>query len=436
MAIEAWYSFGQLDVTGNDAGNTIDVSTNSLGNLSINNGSVHLSPFFFPIGADYATGIRVMGNGGSDMLSVNNLRFENPIHGDPIIELIGGTGHDRLTGSSLRDILDGGSGNDIIDGNQGNDEAVMGSGNDQFIWNSGDGNDYIDGGNDFDTVIFNGSFADETYTLSANNGRLNLARTLNNVLLDIDAVEQVEIRLINGRNNITIQDLASTDVEQVNLRLAGSSNPSAGDGSQDTITMHGSGNGERVQVSGSASETMVSGLAATVKLFNTDGDRLSFNLGAGDDVLDARTALAVTADGGTSQDTLRGGSNNDTLMGGAGNDLIAGDLGNDVLTGNAGRDSFRFNATNEGIDTIQDFSAAEDMIQIRASAFGGGLTAGTLLSASQFHLGSAAQDSNDRFIFDGRNLFFDADGSGRTAQIHLATFSNNPSLSAANIRMV
>jgi len=86
-------------------------------------------------------------------------------------------------------------------------------------------------------------------------------------------------------------------------------------------------------------------------------------------------------------------------------------LGN-VLDGGNGEDTadytdrFRFNAANEGVDTITDFTAAQgDIIQILATGFGGGLVAGTLAS-NMFVSGagvSAPTSGSQRFIYNTTN---------------------------------
>jgi Ca2+-binding RTX toxin-like protein len=107
------------------------------------------------------------------------------------------------------------------------------------------------------------------------------------------------------------------------------------------------------------------------------------------------------------------------------------------LTGGNGNDFFRFMARTEGIDAISDFSKVSgnlDKIQVLASGFGGGLTAGTL-AASRFVLGTTATNTTQRFIYNQSNgaLFFDIDGLGGTAQVQIATLSNKPGLVASDI---
>jgi Ca2+-binding RTX toxin-like protein len=113
-------------------------------------------------------------------------------------------------------------------------------------------------------------------------------------------------------------------------------------------------------------------------------------------------------------------------------------LGNDILTGGSGSDQFRFSSAEEGFNRITDFSQAQgDKIEILASGFGGGLSKG-LLSSSQFVLGSAAAEANDRFIYDQStgSLFFDVDGSGSQSAVQFASLSKGLNLTSSDITVV
>ncbi len=136
-------------------------------------------------------------------------------------------------------------------------------------------------------------------------------------------------------------------------------------------------------------------------------------------------------------DSLIGGNGNDVLFGGNGNDTLTGGFENDRLLGGAGADRFRFLASNEfGSDTIADFVAVDDAIQVSAAGFGGGLKAGAI-SAGQFRLGSSAVDASDRFIYNNNGaMFFDADGVGGAAQVQIATLIGAPALTAADVVVI
>ena len=120
--------------------------------------------------------------------------------------------------------------------------------------------------------------------------------------------------------------------------------------------------------------------------------------------------------------TLYGLGGADQIDGAGGHDFLRGATGIDALTGGLGNDAFAYGALNEIGDTISDFSSVaagnNDVFRITASAFGGGLVAGTL-AANQFQTraDNVAQDGDDRFIFrtTDKTLWFDADGNGLTS---------------------
>lgn len=129
----------------------------------------------------------------------------------------------------------------------------------------------------------------------------------------------------------------------------------------------------------------------------------------------------INESGNTGNNQLNGGNSNDILIGGSSNDTFVGGLGNDTLTGGTGSDVFIINTLSEGIDKITDFSPLDDTIYVSKIGFGGGLSEG-ILQATQFFIGSLAQDSSDRFIYNNNTggLFFDADGIGSSGQIQVA----------------
>jgi Ca2+-binding RTX toxin-like protein len=80
-------------------------------------------------------------------------------------------------------------------------------------------------------------------------------------------------------------------------------------------------------------------------------------------------------DGGSNHDILYGGSGQDTILGGSGDDIIHSGAGADRLWGGVGADTFvyaydsmlseRAYDANDGIDTIFDFQAGLDRIDLR-----------------------------------------------------------------------
>ena len=132
-----------------------------------------------------------------------------------------------------------------------------------------------------------------------------------------------------------------------------------------------------------------------------------------------------TVDGGDGNDYLDSGYGNDTLYGRDGNDTLYGRDGSDTLTGGPGADTFRFSSPFEGIDNITDFVVADDTISVAGAYFSSGLTPDAAITPEQFIIGSVAGDANDRFIYNQINgaLFFDADGTGASEQVQLASLS-------------
>ncbi|MBE9106016.1 trypsin-like serine protease [Nostoc cf. edaphicum LEGE 07299] len=145
----------------------------------------------------------------------------------------------------------------------------------------------------------------------------------------------------------------------------------------------------------------------------------------------------INGTGNTSNNNLNGGNGNDILIGGSGNDTFVGGLGNDTLTGGTGSDVFIINTPAEGIDNITDFSSLDDTIYVSKIGFGGGLSEG-ILQATQFFIGSVAEDSSDRFIYDNNTggLFFDADGTGLSAQIQVAQLAIGLVMTNTNIFVI
>jgi Ca2+-binding RTX toxin-like protein len=149
------------------------------------------------------------------------------------------------------------------------------------------------------------------------------------------------------------------------------------------------------------------------------------------DVSPERTAGTATAD------SLVGGAGRDTLSGGLDNDTIFGGAGNDVLTGNAGKDIFAFNTkTNKStnVDKIADFVVKDDSIWLDNAVFtkiGKGTEAQPgKLTKAMFWTGKAAHDASDRIVYDKASgaLYYDADGSGRAAQVKIATLKKGLAL--------
>ncbi|RYI82651.1 MAG: hypothetical protein EON47_23375, partial [Acetobacteraceae bacterium] len=145
------------------------------------------------------------------------------------------------------------------------------------------------------------------------------------------------------------------------------------------------------------------------------------------DVIDhSHDTEAYYVNAGMGDDAVTGGSGRDFLVGGAGNDTLTGGTGQDSLLGGGGADTFVFDSCDTSPDSIVDFTAADDTIQLDGRVFQG-LPAG-VLAADSFALLSAAESADDRILYDADtgNLFFDADGGSRDDLVNFAVLTTKP----------
>ncbi|HYE27653.1 MAG TPA: tandem-95 repeat protein, partial [Allosphingosinicella sp.] len=154
--------------------------------------------------------------------------------------------------------------------------------------------------------------------------------------------------------------------------------------------------------------------------------------GDGNDALSGQAGNDILF-GEEGDDQLAGGDGSDSLDGGDGADILTGGLGSDGLTGGAGADLFAFQTAAGGPDEILDFVRGTDKIQVSASGFGGGLTAGGSVSLVSGANPTASQASG-QFLYDtdDGSLYWDADGTGNGAAVLVAIFSNAPSLETSD----
>ena len=218
---------------------------------------------------------------GDDTISAANLQA-NVVS----LTIDGGADNDTILGGRGADLLLGGDGNDFIDGNQGNDHALLGAGDDLFQWDPGDGSDVVEGGEGFDTMLFNGAAVVETVDISADDGRAIFFRTPGNITMDLDDIERIEFTALGGADEITVNNLAGTDVKEVAIDLAAALGGTTGDGQSDEVTVNGTGDDDVIVVERSGAEVKVTGLPAEVDIdhFEVGIDRLVIAGGAGDDI--------------------------------------------------------------------------------------------------------------------------------------------------------
>ena len=128
---------------------------------------------------------------------------------------------------------------------------------------------------------------------------------------------------------------------------------------------------------------------------------------------------------------MRGNDGNNTLNGGDGRDDLFGLGGQDLSLFDTA-----LNATTN-VDRILDFNVADDTILLDQTIFSSSLGLGNI-SAGEFVIGTAAQDANDRIIYNSNTgaLFYDNDGVGGNAAIQFATLSTGLALTNLDFLVV
>lgn len=138
-----------------------------------------------------------------------------------------------------------------------------------------------------------------------------------------------------------------------------------------------------------------------------------------------------SVDGAVNNVSIALGTVVENAIGGGGDDNIIGNSITNTLTGGAGADHFVFNtALNASInvDSITDFLASTDKIDLSKSIMSGLGTVGTL-SAEEFFVssgGAVSHDATDRVLYDSSSgtVYYDADGNGVAAAIAIATLGD------------
>jgi Ca2+-binding RTX toxin-like protein len=312
-------------------------------------------------GDNAADTVTVNGSAGDDNIKVAKSGSSIVVNGLPAqvtiahadgtdsLTLNGGTGNDTIdasvikagqlakltiNGGSGNDNIIGSAGNDTVIGGQGNDTALMGAGNDTFIWNPGDGSDIVEGQAGTDTMQFNGANIAEKIDISANGSRVRFSRDVASIVMDVNGVENINFNALGGADQITVNDLTGTNVQQVNLDLG------ANDGAADTVTINATGGNDVITVTEHDGIITVSGLSETVNITDAGaGDKLVINGLDGDDVIQAtglHGGIQLVANGGGGADVLIGSPGNDELHGGNGDDILIGGGGQDILDGGPG----------------------------------------------------------------------------------------------------
>lgn len=314
---------------------------------------------------------------------------------------IAGTGNDQvnsLNGNAGNNTLSGGGGHDSLAGLAGADSLIGGTGDDSYFIDdavdtvlelAGEGNDTV-----FSTVSFTMSDFVERLELR---GTADIAGTGSDQDNSIAGNSGANL-LSGGGGNDILNGLAGADT-----LVGGTGNDSYFiDATTDAI----------LELSGEGTDTVSSSVTYTLSDFV--------------EILTLSGTVNINGTGSAQENTINGNSGANLLFGAAGNDLLSGGgsadtmrggEGQDTLAGGSGADVFLFASVGEGGDRITDYSVLDDTIQISASGFGGGLSAGMNLAANGRYAanvaGVATVAGTGQFVFDtdDRILWWDDNGT-------------------------
>lgn len=303
---------------------------------------------------------------------------------------------------------------------------------------------------------------------SATKGKVTDARSANNHLLFVGAAPApapaagtitgtAGADTVNRTTTVPGQPLPGAGAEQIyglagNDNLHGEAGDDTLDGGEGDDTLNG-GPGADVIDGGAGVDTVTYADATAAVSVNLGVTTARDTGGSGVDTL--RNLERVTGSthndilqgnsaansllGGAGHDQLNGVAGIDTVDGGAGYDIVNGGSGSDQLIGGAGGDRFRFDtalSATTNVDTIADFSVVDDTILLARSAFPALALGG--LPAAAFHLGTAAQTTSHRIVYDRAtgDIYYDPDGSGAAARTLFARVTAGLGLTSADFTIV
>ncbi|MBG1261970.1 beta strand repeat-containing protein [Nostoc commune] len=410
---------------------------------------------------------------GTNRISYKNIERLN-ITGTVYDDLIvGSNGNDTLStggfyGSGGNDTIDGGKGDDVLSvdytgatkgisstfnattnigsitagtdgvsyknierlnilGTQYNDLIVGTNGNDTIERFSG-GNDTIDGGkgDDFLSVYYS--------TTKGISSTFNATTNIGSITAGTDGVSYKNIERLNIFDT-AYDDLIVGSNGNDTLSTRGGNDTIDGGKGDDVLSV----NYTDLATNDNIGKGMTSIFNATTKIgsITVGGNPVTYKVSYKN--IERLDILGTDYD-----DSIAGSNGNDTLRGGLGNDTLTGGKGNDSLYGEYGTDTFAFNSFNEGVDTIYDFNfsnqfeTTNELIQVSAGGFGGGLSSGSL-KANQFTIGTSATTNTQRLIYNSATggLFFDQDGSkSGFTQVQFAQISGGVTLTENNFVVV
>lgn len=303
------------------------------------------------------------------------------------VEASDSTGNDVIDGGAGNDTLFGEAGNDVLTGGEGADELYGGSGNDTLYF---DGEDVIDGGDDFDTVE---------------------VTTTDGVDIDLGAINVEKVVGNSGDDRFYTSGTDAVDIDA---------------GAGDDVLI--GGDGDDTLVGGSGSDAITAGAGNDTIIVDSDDNMAFIDGGSGDDTLTVDGTGGVSIDVGTAHvETAIGGSGDDEFLntgadatdvdGGDGDDVIHSGEGADTLTGGSGSDTLNYSTSTAGVN-----------VNLATGSVSGGFAAGDVISGFEHVVGSGNDDniggdSGDN-ILDGGDGYDTAVYSGDSSDFTIVRTSS------------
>ena len=378
------------------------------------------------------------------------------------INLTGNGLDNELWGNDGANILNGGAGADILRGHGGDDIYIVDNAGDQVIEGPGGGVDLIFTGvdyvlgNDMERLGVNGFTTTFAINLTGNGLDNEIWGNDGNNILNGGAGADI-LRGLGG-NDIYFVDNAGDQVIEsagggfdlvytsVDTTLADQIERLAVNGFSTTFAINLIGNaldnelfgndGFNILVGGGGADILHGRGGSDIYFVDDSGDVVVEHAGGGFDLVytsvdhvlsDHVERLAVNGYSTTFAVDLTGNGFANELIGNDGENVLDGGAGADLLRGNGGADIFAFTTALGGgnIDQMLDFQVGLDHVALDDAIFSG-LAVGAL-DAGAFRMGTAAQDADDRIIYDSSTgaVYFDADGNGAGAAVQFATLPNN-----------
>lgn len=448
-AATSGYAYEQYVLRGNDTmhgSDWDDTLTGSKGSDTFDGGKgmdlLSFRGFAEAVTVNLATGQAITTSGTSKLLNIEDVE--------------GTAFADTLTGNGGDNQFQGYAGNDKINGGAGFDSALytdaaaavkvnLATG----VVTGGSGSDVLTSiervvGSRFGDVL-TGSSADEFFSGGLGNDTIDGGGGTMDTIEYGTATGAVDVNLATGKSSgaagiDTIANIESVIGSAFNDKLTGNAGMNMLIGGYGDDQLNG-GAGMDIMVGGDGNDIyyvddqfdLITELGTGIANGGTDTvyTTVNYTLNANVEIL----RLSSTANINGTGNALDNG-----IVGNAGANVLNGMAGYDTLTGGAGKDTFVFNtALVRNVDTISDFSAVDDTIQLENAIFTK-LTATGALSAANFvaNMAGTAVDANDYIVYDSDSgaLYYDADGNGAGVAVKFAVLTGHPAITAADFYVV